>query len=159
MARLVVSAALSSHPDVDMMSFTGSTRAGVLVAQNAAPSVKRVAQELGGKSANIILADADFETAVKDGASDVFDNTGQSCDAPSRMLVPRDRMDEAAALAASVAEGLRTFHGTLEGQHLGISGVNMDEEAVSLMAHQRAYQASARVISTINQLMDVLVNL
>lgn len=99
-----VGTALSEHPDVDMMSFTGSTRAGVLVAQNAAPTVKRVAQELGGKSANIVLDDADFETAVKNGAADVFENTGQSCDAPSRMLVPRDRMQEAAALAASVAE-------------------------------------------------------
>ena len=99
-----VGTALSQHPDVDMMSFTGSTRAGVLVAQNAAPTVKRVAQELGGKSANIVLDDADFEKAVKSGAADVFENTGQSCDAPSRMLVPKDRMEEAAALAASVAE-------------------------------------------------------
>jgi aldehyde dehydrogenase (NAD+) len=99
-----VGTALSQHPDVDMMSFTGSTRAGVLVAQNAAPTVKRVAQELGGKSANIVLDDADFEKAVKSGAGDVFENTGQSCDAPSRMLVPKDRMEEAAALAASVAE-------------------------------------------------------
>jgi aldehyde dehydrogenase (NAD+) len=99
-----VGTALSQHPDVDMMSFTGSTRAGVLVAQNAAPTVKRVAQELGGKSANIVLDDADFEKAVKGGAGDVFENTGQSCDAPSRMLVPKDRMEEAAALAASVAE-------------------------------------------------------
>ena len=99
-----VGTALSQHPDVDMMSFTGSTRAGVLVAQNAAPTVKRVAQELGGKSANIILDDADFEKAVRNGAADVFENTGQSCDAPSRMLVPKDRMEEAAALAASVAE-------------------------------------------------------
>jgi aldehyde dehydrogenase (NAD+) len=99
-----VGTALSQHPDVDMMSFTGSTRAGVLVAQNAAPTVKRVAQELGGKSANIVLDDADFDKAVKSGAGDVFENTGQSCDAPSRMLVPKDRMDEAAALAASVAE-------------------------------------------------------
>ena len=99
-----VGTALSQHPDVDMMSFTGSTRAGVLVAQNAAPTVKRVAQELGGKSANVVLDDADFETAVKNGAADVFENTGQSCDAPSRMLVPKDRMDEAAALAATVAE-------------------------------------------------------
>jgi len=86
-----------------MVSFTGSTRAGVLVAQNAAPSVKRVAQELGGKSANIILDDADLETAVIDGAKGMFENTGQSCDAPSRMLVPRDKMDEAAAIAAKVA--------------------------------------------------------
>jgi aldehyde dehydrogenase (NAD+) len=86
-----------------MVSFTGSTRAGVLVAQNAAPTVKRVAQELGGKSANILLDDADFEKAVASGANDMFENTGQSCDAPSRMLVPRDRMEEAAAIAARVA--------------------------------------------------------
>jgi aldehyde dehydrogenase (NAD+) len=94
---------LSGHPDIDMVSFTGSTRAGVLVAQNAAPTVKRVAQELGGKSPNIILDDADLETAVKAGAAEVFFNTGQSCDAPTRMLVPKDKMDEAAAFAAEVA--------------------------------------------------------
>jgi len=99
-----VGTALSRHPGVDMVSFTGSTRAGVLVAQNAAPTVKRVAQELGGKSANILLDDADFEKAVRSGASDVFENTGQSCDAPSRMLVPKARMEEAAAAAASVAD-------------------------------------------------------
>jgi aldehyde dehydrogenase (NAD+) len=98
-----VGTALSQHPDIAMVSFTGSTRAGVLVAQNAAPSVKRVAQELGGKSANIILDDADLEAAVVDGAKGMFENTGQSCDAPSRMLVPRDKMDEAAAIAANVA--------------------------------------------------------
>jgi len=98
-----VGTALSEHPGIDMVSFTGSTRAGVLVAQNAAPTVKRVAQELGGKSANILLDDADFETAVKGGAEEIFFNTGQSCDAPSRMLVPRDRLEEAAALAAKVA--------------------------------------------------------
>jgi aldehyde dehydrogenase (NAD+) len=98
-----VGTALSQHPDIDMMSFTGSTRAGVAVAQNAAPTVKRVAQELGGKSANILLDDADFEEAVKSGAEDCFENTGQSCDAPTRMLVPKDRVEEAAAIAASVA--------------------------------------------------------
>ncbi|MBU2676809.1 MAG: aldehyde dehydrogenase family protein [Gammaproteobacteria bacterium] len=102
-----VGTALSAHPDVAMVSFTGSTRAGVLVAQNAAPTVKRVAQELGGKSANILLQDADFEKAVAAGARDMFENTGQSCDAPSRMLVPRARMDEAAAIAARVAAGTK----------------------------------------------------
>ncbi len=124
-----VGTALSQHPDVDMMSFTGSTRAGVLVAQNAAPTVKRVAQELGGKSANIILDDADFETAVKDGAADVFDNTGQSCDAPSRMLVPRDRMDEAAALAAAVAEATIVGDPTDEKTEVGplVSAVQWDK--------------------------------
>jgi aldehyde dehydrogenase (NAD+) len=98
-----VGTALSKHPDIAMVSFTGSTRAGVLVAQNAAPSVKRVAQELGGKSPNIILDDADLEAAVASGAKGMFENTGQSCNAPSRMLVPRDKMDEAAAIAAKVA--------------------------------------------------------
>ena len=100
-----VGTALSQHPDIAMVSFTGSTRAGVLVAQNAAPSVKRVAQELGGKSANIILDDADLEAAVVDGSRGMFENTGQSCDAPSRMLVPRAKMNEAAAIAAKVAAG------------------------------------------------------
>jgi len=98
-----VGTALSQHPDISMVSFTGSTRAGVLVAQNAAPSVKRVAQELGGKSANIILDDADLEEAVVDGTRAMFENTGQSCDAPSRMLVPRAKMNEAAEIAAGVA--------------------------------------------------------
>jgi aldehyde dehydrogenase (NAD+) len=98
-----VGTALSEHPDIAMVSFTGSTRAGVLVAQNAAPSVKRVAQELGGKSANIILDDADLESAVADGTASMFENTGQSCDAPSRMLVPKAKMEAAAAIAAKVA--------------------------------------------------------
>ena len=102
-----VGTALSQHPDVAMVSFTGSTRAGVAVARNAAPTVKRVAQELGGKSANILLDDVDLEAAVRDGAENCFDNTGQSCDAPTRMLVPRDRMQEAAAIAAEVANGTR----------------------------------------------------
>ena len=103
----VVGAALSSHPDVDMMSFTGSTRAGIEVAKNAAPTVKRVAQELGGKSANIILDDADFQQAI---ARDVFGmctNSGQSCNAPTRMLVPKSRMDEAAAVAKAAAEQVK----------------------------------------------------
>ena len=99
----VVGAALSSHPGVDMVSFTGSTRAGVEVARNAAPTVKRVAQELGGKSANIILDDADLGRAVSRGMFAVCNNTGQSCNAPTRMLVPHSRMDEAAEIAAAAA--------------------------------------------------------
>ena len=98
-----VGVALSKHPDVDMMSFTGSTRAGTQVAMNAAPTVKRVAQELGGKSPNIILDDADLEKAVTRGALHMFNNTGQSCNAPSRMFVPRARLAEAEAIAARVA--------------------------------------------------------
>jgi aldehyde dehydrogenase (NAD+) len=97
---------MSGHPDVDMVSFTGSTRAGIIVAKTAADTVKRVAQELGGKSANIILSDADLETAVAEGTKSCFSNTGQSCDAPTRMLVPADRHGEAVAIAARVANEL-----------------------------------------------------
>lgn len=99
-----VGTALSQHPDVDMMSFTGSTRAGTLVAQNAAPTVKRVAQELGGKSANIVLDDADLEKAISSGVMSMFNNTGQSCNAPSRMLVPAAKLAQAEAIAAATAE-------------------------------------------------------
>ena len=101
-----VGEALSRHPDVDMMSFTGSTRAGSLVAQNAAPTVKRVTQELGGKSPNIILEDADLEAAVTRGVLHMYNNTGQSCNAPSRMLVPRALLAEAEAIAAKVTESV-----------------------------------------------------
>ena len=98
-----VGAALSAHPDVDMVSFTGSTRAGIEVARAAAPTVKRVAQELGGKSANIILDDADLATTVARDVAIMCSNSGQSCNAPSRMLVPAARMDEAASAAAAAA--------------------------------------------------------
>ena len=99
-----VGAALSSHPEVDMVSFTGSTRAGIEVARNAAPTVKRVHQELGGKSPNIILDDADFQKAVGGGVASVMMNSGQSCNAPTRMLVPQTRMDEVIAIAKAAAE-------------------------------------------------------
>jgi aldehyde dehydrogenase (NAD+) len=99
-----VGAAISSHPDVDMVSFTGSTRAGVEVAKAAAPTVKRVAQELGGKSPNIILEDADFPTAVGGGVRHVMQNSGQSCNAPTRMLVPSQRMEEAMVIAKEAAD-------------------------------------------------------
>ena len=94
-----VGSALSSHPDVDMMSFTGSTRAGIQVAKNAADTVKRVSQELGGKSANIILDDADIARAVAQGVRSCFTNSGQSCNAPTRMLVPASKHAEAVAAA------------------------------------------------------------
>lgn len=96
--------AMSSHPLIDMMSFTGSTRAGILVAKAAADTVKRVAQELGGKSPNIILPDADLEAAVTTGTNLCFANTGQSCDAPTRMFVPRARHGEALDIARRAAE-------------------------------------------------------
>jgi aldehyde dehydrogenase (NAD+) len=99
-----VGAAISSHPEVDMVSFTGSTRAGIEVARNAAPTVKRVHQELGGKSPNIVLPDADLKRAVTNGVRGVMGNSGQSCNAPTRMLVPNDRMEEALAIAKAAAE-------------------------------------------------------
>ena len=101
-----VGEAMSAHPKIDMMSFTGSTRAGVAVAKGSADTVKRVHQELGGKSANIILDDADFGKAVTKGTAHMFNNTGQSCNAPSRMLVPASRQDEAKEAAKAVAEGI-----------------------------------------------------
>jgi aldehyde dehydrogenase (NAD+) len=101
-----VGAALASHADVDMISITGSTRAGVLVAQAAAPTVKRVAQELGGKSANVILPDADFTRAVAAGVLAGFRNVGQSCSAPTRMIVPRERLEEVERLARDAASKL-----------------------------------------------------
>ena len=99
-----VGAAISSHPGVDMVSFTGSTRAGIEVAKNAAPTVKRVSQELGGKSPNIILEDADMKSAVTDGVRAVMMNSGQSCNAPTRMLVPQKKMDEVIGIAKAAAE-------------------------------------------------------
>ena len=102
-----VGAAIASHPGVDMVSFTGSTRAGVEVAKNAAPTVKRVAQELGGKSANIILDDADLEKAVASGVAAMMGNSGQSCNAPSRMLVPAEKMDAAMEIAAKAARAVK----------------------------------------------------
>ena len=115
----VVGTALSRHPDVDMMSFTGSTRAGTLVAQNAAPTVKRVTQELGGKSPNIILDDADLETAVTGGLMHMYTNTGQSCNAPSRMLVPAAKLAEAEAIAAKVTATVVVGDPTAEGTTMG----------------------------------------
>lgn len=119
-----VGAALSSHPDVDMISITGSTRAGVLVAQAAAPTVKRVAQELGGKSPNVILPDADLARAVPPGLAAAFRNVGQSCSAPTRMIVPRDRLQEVERIALEAASSFvvgdprspQTTHGPVANQ-------------------------------------------
>jgi aldehyde dehydrogenase (NAD+) len=100
----VVGEAMSSHPDIDMMSFTGSTRGGVAVAKASAESVKRVSQELGGKSANIILDDDAFESSISKGVKLCMNNTGQSCNAPTRMLVPSGRKSEAFEIARKTAE-------------------------------------------------------
>ncbi len=102
-----VGVALSSHPDVDMMSFTGSTRAGISVAKCAADTVKRVSQELGGKSANIILPSASLEAAVSDGIMQCMNNSGQSCNAPTRMLVPASMMEQVMQIARTVTSTIR----------------------------------------------------
>lgn len=114
-----VGEAMSQHPDIDMMSFTGSTRAGVAVAKSSADTVKRVAQELGGKSANIILDDADFNKAVANGVRSCFMNSGQSCNAPTRMLVPAARHDEVVEIAKAAAEQVTVGDPMAEGTVIG----------------------------------------
>ncbi|MBO6774084.1 MAG: aldehyde dehydrogenase family protein [Marinibacterium sp.] len=109
---------LSGHPDVDMVSFTGSTRAGQAISKNAANTLKRVHLELGGKGANLIFADAD-EKAVKRGVLHMMNNTGQSCNAPSRMLVQRPIYDEAVETAREVAEAVTVGNAHDEGRHIG----------------------------------------
>ena len=129
-----VGAAIASHPDVAMVSFTGSTRAGVAVAHAAAPTVKRVTQELGGKSANIILDDADLEKAVRQGVQECFRNTGQSCNAPTRMLIPRSKMIAAVATAKQAAEATKV------GEPLA------EETAVGPLANKAQYDKVQRLI-------------
>jgi aldehyde dehydrogenase (NAD+) len=102
-----VGEAMSKHPDIDMMSFTGSTRAGTAVMKNSADGIKRVALELGGKSPNIILEDADLKKAVTRGMMHMANNTGQSCNAPSRMLAPRSKYDEVVAIATETAKSIK----------------------------------------------------
>ena len=114
-----VGVALSSHPDVDMVSFTGSTRAGIDVARNAASTVKKVAQELGGKSANILLEDADLATFVPQGVQAIFMNSGQACAAPTRMLVPQHLHDDVVRLAKASAESTTVGDPLKEGIKVG----------------------------------------
>ncbi len=114
-----VGEALSAHPGIDMMSFTGSTRAGIAVAKAAADTVKRVAQELGGKSANIVLDDADLTKAVAGGVMQMMTNSGQSCNAPSRMFVPRGKQDQAIAIAKATAEKVKPGDPFADGTTIG----------------------------------------
>jgi aldehyde dehydrogenase (NAD+) len=114
-----VGEAMSRHPDIDMMSFTGSTRAGIAVSKSAADTVKRVTLELGGKSPNLVFADADLTKAVKGGVLGCFRNTGQSCDAPSRMLVERPIYEDAVGLAGQVADNAEVGHPAEDGRHMG----------------------------------------
>ena len=114
-----VGEAMSNHPEIDMMSFTGSTRAGIAVTKGAAETVKRVSLELGGKGANIIFSDCDVEKAVKRGAAHCFNNTGQSCNAPTRMLVQKDVYDKAIQVAQETAENTEVNEPNLSGNHIG----------------------------------------
>ena len=114
-----VGAAISAHPGIDMVSFTGSTRAGIQVAIAAAPTVKRVHQELGGKSPNLVLPGADFATVLPPTLQGILVNTGQSCIAPTRVLVPRERQDEAAAFAKAMFEATPVGDPLAEGMHIG----------------------------------------
>jgi aldehyde dehydrogenase (NAD+) len=130
-----VGAAIAAHPDVDMVSFTGSTRAGIAVALAAAPTVKRVTQELGGKSAFIILDDADLDTAVKDCVQSCFRNTGQSCNAPTRMLVPRAKMVQAVAAAKKIAEATKVGDPLADGNHIGPLASKAQFDKVQRLIH------------------------
>ncbi len=123
-----VGSQLTSHPDIDMISFTGSTRAGSLISHNAADDFKRVALELGGKGANIIFADAD-DKAVKRGVRHCFNNTGQSCNAPTRMLVERSVYDQAVEIAKETANSTNVDVASKQGRHLGpvVSKIQFDK--------------------------------
>ncbi len=123
-----VGSQLTAHPDVDMISFTGSTRAGIAISKSAADTVKRVSLELGGKGANLVFADAD-EDAVKRGVRHCFNNSGQSCNAPTRMLVERPRYEQAIETAARLAEDTEVCRSSVEGRHIGpvVSRVQFDK--------------------------------
>ncbi len=114
-----VGAAMSAHPDIDMMSFTGSTRAGIAVSKAAADTVKRVTLELGGKGPNLVFADTDVARAVKRGALHCFNNSGQSCNAPTRMLVERSVYDQAVEVATETAKKQQVGDPKEEGNHIG----------------------------------------
>jgi aldehyde dehydrogenase (NAD+) len=116
---LNVGAALSKHKDIDMMSFTGSTRAGIAVSKDAAETVKRVTLELGGKSPNIVFEDADLEDRVAGSVLECFNNSGQSCDAPTRLLVQKSVYDKAVEIATRVGKEARVGNPTEEGSHIG----------------------------------------
>ena len=140
-----VGSALSRHPDIAMMSFTGSTRAGISVTRNAAENVKRVALELGGKSPNIIFADADIEARVPEGVFECFSNTGQSCNAPTRMLVERSVYDRAVTLAAQAARSQAVGDPLKEGDHIGPLFDQVQYDRVQAMI-QKGLDEGARLV-------------
>ena len=131
----VVGRAMSCHKDLEMISFTGSTRAGIDIQKNAADNIKRVSLELGGKSPNLIMEDVDLEKAIKMGMTQCFFNTGQSCSAPTRMLVPENLHDQALAIAKTAAESMVTGNPHSEDTFLGpISNKNQYEKVQELIA-------------------------
>lgn len=136
---------LSVHPDVDMVSFTGSTRAGRAITKNAADSVKRVTLELGGKGANIVFADAD-EKAVERGVRHCFNNSGQSCNAPTRMLVERSRYDEAVATAQRVAEQTEVAPAGVDGRQIGPVVSDVQWEKIQGLI-QKGIDGGARLVA------------
>ncbi|MGB9309176.1 MAG: aldehyde dehydrogenase family protein, partial [Candidatus Acidiferrales bacterium] len=143
---VTVGAAIASHPDVDMVSFTGSTRAGIAVASAAAPGVKRVTQELGGKAAYIILDDADLGAAVKDCVQGCFRNTGQSCNAPTRLLIPRSKLAEASAAAQKMAETIKVGDPFVESTGMGpLASVAQFEKVQRLI--QKGIEEKAKLIA------------
>ena len=140
-----VGAALSGHPEVDMVSFTGSTRAGIAISQNAAKTLKKVHLELGGKGANVIFDDAD-DKAVKRGVLHMMNNTGQSCNAPSRMLVQRARYDAAVEEAAAVASAVTVGSAHDEGRHIGpVVNASQFEKIQGLI--QKGIDEGARLVA------------
>jgi len=141
-----VGAAMSAHPGIDMMSFTGSTRAGVAVTKAAADTVKRVSLELGGKSPNIVFADSDVEAAVKRGVEHVFNNTGQSCNAPTRMLVERSVYNKATEIAAETAKATKVGDPSQDGDHMGPLVSEMQFNKVQGMIEQ-GIKEGARLIA------------
>jgi aldehyde dehydrogenase (NAD+) len=126
-------ATLSKHPDIAMMSFTGSTRAGSAVSKDSADTIKRVALELGGKSPNIVFADCNLEERIAGSIEECFINTGQSCDAPTRLVVERSCYDEVLEIAKRIGESIKVGDPALEGTHLGPLVSDIQYERVQAM--------------------------
>jgi aldehyde dehydrogenase (NAD+) len=142
----VIGEAMSHHPDIDLISFTGSTRAGVAVTQGASETVKRVSLELGGKGANIIFSDCDVSKAVKRGVQHCFNNTGQSCNAPTRMLVERTVYEEAVRVARETAENTQIDQPNLHGNHIGPVVSEMQFEKIQTLI-ELGIEEGARLIA------------
>ena len=138
--------ALVAHPGVDMVSFTGSTRAGISIAKTAADAVKRVAQELGGKSPNIVFADADLESAVRRGVRHCFGNSGQSCNAPTRMLVEDSVYERAVGLAVAAGAAVQVGDPTKKGNHIGPVSSKMQFDKIQRCIEQGIAEGARLVL-------------